>query len=185
MAGWLTVRAFLPAPADTQNNGPPSSAGAPAVERKEPLKLDEAAMRREELEAARRLVAEVPDDPEAVFILGLVYANRGEAADAETRFDECLRKWPNFVCGYDDIGAFYLANQKYEKALGLYREGIRRAPGMAVFHVGEGRALMQLGRYGEAATALERAVQPAPPASETYSLLGETYLHMKDYEKAR
>jgi tetratricopeptide (TPR) repeat protein len=44
---------------------------------------------------------------------------------------------------------------------------------------------MRLGRYAEAVEALQQAVRFGPDSSEYGSTLGEAYLKLKDYEKAR
>ena len=176
------MRAILPSPAGPENDG---HAAAPAAGLKEPLRLDEESLGKEEIDAGVELVAKFPDDAQAVLLLGLTYSHLGDLAAAEKWFDRCLGLKPAFLSAYDDIGGELIATMKYEKALAVYREGVGREPRLAPLQFGEGRALMLLGRPAEAVQALELAVQRPRPRSEYYALLCEAYVKVKNYEKAR
>lgn len=61
-----------------------------------------------------------------------------------------------------------------------YAEAARIAPGLAPAHLGHGRVLFSLRRFGEARSPLARAVDLAPSDAEAARLLGQARLHTGD-----
>ncbi len=72
----------------------------------------------------------------------------------------------------------------YQSALKVFEMIVERYPGSAYAQAGLGAALMQLGRWGEAETALQKAIERNPNSAEAHHNLGVLEMRRQDPKKA-
>jgi tetratricopeptide (TPR) repeat protein len=89
----------------------------------------------------------------------------------------------------DAVTYHFLANSTYnlgkiEKSIPLYQHAVDLGPKSERAFVDLGRAYGVLGRYKEAATALERAIELKPDDLQAHSFLGVTRFMQNDRERA-
>jgi arylsulfatase A-like enzyme/Flp pilus assembly protein TadD len=110
------------------------------------------------------VVAEHPDDVEALNSLGVVASRRGDHGFARTTLKKVVELDPTSARAYANLAADALATGKLDEAVPDLRRAIEldRHAYDALFNLG--MALWELGRRDEAAPVLERFAREAPPA---------------------
>lgn len=71
-----------------------------------------------------------------------------------------------------------------EKAIGFYRELLRKDPSIAPAYNNLGRLYFNLNRFGEAAAVLQKGLALNPDMAPAQVMLGASYLEMKEPDKA-
>jgi len=109
--------------------------------------------------ASRRYNA---DRADARVDLGTFYANRDDAAKAETEFKAGIGLDPNFVPAYVNLADLYRARGRDAEGERILREGLKVAPKNAILHHALGLALVRLKRTDAALSELDRATVLEP-----------------------
>ena len=113
----------------------------------------------EEYVASQRYNA---DRAEARVNLGTFYANRGDAAKAETEFKAGIGLDPNFVPAYVNLADLYRARERDAEGERILREGLKVAPKSAILHHALGLALVRMKRADAALSELDSATVLEP-----------------------
>jgi tetratricopeptide (TPR) repeat protein len=133
-----------------------------------------------------RLVEDFPEDPQAITLAGHICWALDEPARAIAAWEKCTRLHPDFAAAWTALGMDAFAKGDFEKAARCYQSAYRLAPQMAegdLFMMTD--ALMNTGRP-EAAVAVLEPLRRAQPASvRTAVTLGQAYLQLKEYGKAK
>jgi Flp pilus assembly protein TadD len=108
---------------------------------------------------AQRVNAE---EPESHLNLGIVFARRGQLADARRAYDTALRLGPWFVPAYANLADLLRMEGKDEEGERVLRAGLRVDPGSAALHHALGLLLVRQKRMYGALAELERAADLAP-----------------------
>jgi len=140
--------------------------------------LDEAARRShraalDEYEAAQRFNA---DRPEARSNLGGLYAERGEAADAERELRAALAIDRGFVPAWANLADLYRSLGREQEAQATLREGLAATDGAAALHHALGLSLVRSGAADEALAELEAAAR-SEPSNARYEYVYAIALH--------
>ncbi len=143
------------------------------------------ALRKEQLDAARSLLAVFPDDTNAAFLIGMAYFEQGNVVEAEEYLEQSLKFQPLRADACDHLGRIALLKGQYDKALMLFRRAIEIDPGTPGIHFRMAKAHVFLGKLEDAVLELQKDIEIFSGASQSYSLLGETYLQLKEYQKAK
>lgn len=143
------------------------------------------ALRKEQLDVARSLLAAFPDDTNAAFLIGMAYFEQGNVVEAEKYLEKSLELRPRRADACDHLGRIALLKGQYDKALMLFHRAIEIDPGMPGIHFRIAKALVFLGKLEETVSELQKDIELFPEASQSYSLLGETYQQLKEYRKAK
>lgn len=85
------------------------------------------------------------------------HSHMGQADWALADYEQALLGAPEQVTLLNNAAALYLARSQAQEAADLYRRALRVQPQAAHLHANLGLALRQLGRYREAAQALQQA----------------------------
>jgi tetratricopeptide (TPR) repeat protein len=139
----------------------------------------------EALVLADRLLDEFPDNPEALFLRGLLLAKWEQNEEAVRCWEACLRLAPNFAAAYACIGQHAVELGEYERALVPLRKAMESNPKLPDVGLALGESLRKLGRDEEAIPILEEATATWPNSARAYLELGEAHLRLKEYEKAK
>lgn len=102
------------------------------------------------------------DRAEARVNLGTFYANRGDAAKAETEFKAALALNPQFIPAYVNLVDLYRARGRDQDGERVLRDGLTVASKSAMLHHALGLALVRLKRTDAALGELERATVLEP-----------------------
>ena len=160
----------------------------PASESLEPLfakPLDLDALKNEAINVAVQFTNEFPNNPDSILLLGTVYRNQGNTTMAEKCMEKCLQLIPNHAEAYNNMGWIAFEKAQYEKAVDLWQRvlGINpKMPGVYRYLAG---ALICLGKTKEAITALEKDVRISGASVDNYFMLGNQYLLLQEYKKAK
>jgi tetratricopeptide (TPR) repeat protein len=151
------------------------------------LSIDEQdrALRKEQLDVARGLLAAFPDDTNSAFLIGMAYFEQGNVVEAEEYLEKSLKLQPLRADACDHLGRIALLKGQYEPALMLFQRAIEIDPGTPGIHFRIAKAHVFLGKLEDAVLELQKDIEIFPGASQSYSLLGETYLQLKEYQKAK
>ncbi len=143
------------------------------------------ALREEQLDVARSLWAAFPDDTNAAFLVGMAYFEQGNVVEAEKYLEKSLELQPLRADACDYLGRIALLKGQYDKALTLFNRAMEIDPGTAGIHFRIAKAQVFLGKLNEAVTELQKDIEIFQDASQSYGLLGETYLQLQEYQKAK
>jgi tetratricopeptide (TPR) repeat protein len=143
------------------------------------------ALREEQLEVAKRLLAAFPDETNAAFLMGMVYFEQGNVVEAQNHLERSLKLLPNRADAYDHLGRAALLKGQYDRAVVLFGKALENDPNMPGIHFRIAKAYVFLGKLKEAITELQKDIEISAGTSENYCLLAETYLQLKEYQKAK
>jgi tetratricopeptide (TPR) repeat protein len=144
-----------------------------------------AAIKKEELELAARLMKEFPDSEEPLVLMGNILIRHGNSAEGILLWEKVLQTNPRRPDVYDGMGWIALAKGEYQEAISWWRKALGVNPKMPGVRSGIARALMALGNASDAVKELEEEVKISPRSGFSFFLLGQQYLEQKNYEKAR
>jgi len=134
---------------------------------------------------ARRLVERYPADAEAVATAAQVHRELGDADLAVAAWQRCLTLDAEFVDAYLGIGSVLVEQGEYAKAEAPLRKAVALAPDSPQAAVMLATALMNQGKLRETVALLEGPAQDANAPMPCLLLLGQAYLQLKDYAKAK
>lgn len=144
-----------------------------------------AALKREEMELAERLMRDFPNSVDAFVIMGNVWEGHGDAIEAVRFLKKALEIDPKRPDVYKSIGWFAMQKGQYEQAIAYWRKALEINPQIPDMHNSIAMALMGLGKQRESIEELEKDIQITPNPVFSYFMLGQVYLQQKEYEKAR
>ena len=144
-----------------------------------------AVLKKEELELAKRLIQDFPNNINPIMLMGNIWERHGEATKALEYFNKVLEQDPERPDVYKGIGWFFMHKEQYEQAIGYWRKAIEIDPNTPGMHNNIALALMGQNKQSQAIEELEKDIRISPRSSFNYFLLGQLYLRQKEYEKAR
>ncbi|MCP9446336.1 MAG: tetratricopeptide repeat protein [Nitrospira sp.] len=131
-----------------------------------------------------------PNNKEARYALGHVYAMQGKLAKAEEEFRAAIEIDEDFSEAHTYLGQILASQGRWDDAIKSYRRALANplyaTPDLAWFHLG--RALEQKGDLPASIEALEDASSTSPPSippAMTQLELGRLYLKSGYFAKAR
>jgi len=131
-----------------------------------------------------------PDNKQARYALGHVYAMQGKLSKAEEEFRAAIRIDGDFSEAHTYLGQILFNQNRSDEAIKSYRRALANplyaTPDLARFHLG--RALAQQGDFQASMEALEDAVVVTPPnvpPAMTQLELGRVYLKLGYTARAR
>jgi tetratricopeptide (TPR) repeat protein len=134
-----------------------------------------------------------PDSPETIMALrearlelSAVCVALGRIDEAEERLEEVLDDYPDDVEAHNDLGYLWADENKHlSRALKMISLAVAAEPDNRAFRDSLGWVYYRLGRYGEAAAELEKAIDKKQPDGTVLDHLGEAYRKLGKTEKAR
>jgi len=144
-----------------------------------------AALKKEERDAIDTLLRDFPDSVDAKVLLSRVQYRHGNVAEAQRLWEQVLRQDPNRADVCQTMGLFAMGKGQYEQAVAHYRKALANEPQTPGLHGDIARGLMGLGRHEEAIKELQQDIKLSSLPSFSYFLLGQEYLQLNEYEKAR
>jgi tetratricopeptide (TPR) repeat protein len=165
---------------------PPLSQSGPSLDRAlSDSNLSVKALNEEELEVARQLIRDYPNDSTPVGFLGNVYSKHGLNKEAVRYWEESLRIEPNRADTYDAMATVAFTRQEYDRALELARKAVGLNPSLTSSRRRAAESLIALGRLGEASEELHQALKAAPRDAEIHYMLGSALAQLGDLDAAK
>jgi len=105
-------------------------------------------------------------------------------AKAMDLFQAAARRAPRDERPHEMMGALYLREQQFDKAIQEYNEAVRLSPGMPEAQLALGVAYRMKGDLGKAQQAFESALGKNPTTAEGQRLLADLYAEQKLFAEA-
>ncbi|MBI5429637.1 MAG: tetratricopeptide repeat protein [Nitrosomonadales bacterium] len=105
-------------------------------------------------------------------VLGAVYKQMGQSANALAPMQQAVALLPNDANAHNNLGATLQDLGRPEEASACLMRAIKIKPDFAQAHYNLGVCLQKLGRLGEAETSIRRALQIKPDFADAYNNLG-------------
>jgi len=165
----------------TSNSNELNESTGPALKPEQEI----AALKKEELQLAERLMKDFPDSINPIMLMGNLWERHGEATRALEYFNKVLEQDPKRPDVYKSIGWFFMNKEQYEQAIGYWQKALEIDPNIPGVHHNIALAFIGQNKQNEAIGELEKDIQISPRSSSSFFLLGQLYLQQKEYEKAR
>lgn len=128
-----------------------------------------------------------PDDPEIQYYLGISYwMQQRELGLAEQKFRRAVELKPDYADAWNDLGAFYVSQQRYQEAIGALENAVNNVfyPRQEIALANLGWALYKTGRVADAEFRLTQAVEAAPGFPLAHKFLGIVLQERGRHEEA-
>jgi tetratricopeptide (TPR) repeat protein len=125
-----------------------------------------------------------PEDPNALYLIGMAYAKKSMLAEAQAAFLQVTELAPRFAAAFYQLGIAYQGLDQPEKALEAYGKANELDPANADAFYNSGLILFKLNRIDEALTTFERAVNLRPDDPAFLEMAGRCYINKADFAKA-
>lgn len=117
---------------------------------------------REAEQALRGHLAEKPDDPIALRLLGRVAMESGRRGAAIRLMERCVAAAPDFILAHNDLADLYMKEDRFEDALAAVERALALDPELAHSWVFKGNVLSRSQRHDDAIAAYDRALALSP-----------------------
>jgi tetratricopeptide (TPR) repeat protein len=119
-----------------------------------------------------RLVAALPNEPQAWFLQGNLHRRQGRAEDAITSYRKALSIAPRYLEAIGNLGDTLQLVGRHEEAAAIIRQAVGRWPDLAPLRYNLGNALWAAGQRSEAIASYRTALQIDPNFVIALSNLG-------------
>jgi predicted TPR repeat methyltransferase len=120
----------------------------------------------------RRILAHLPEHPDALHFLGLLQHQRGRPEEAVRIISEALRIAPEYVDAHNNLGNIYREQERLKEAESCYRRVIELNPGNAEAYNNLGTVLRARGLLSDAAAAYQKAIDLEPNFPNPFENMG-------------
>jgi eukaryotic-like serine/threonine-protein kinase len=124
-----------------------------------------------------------PRNADALGGLAGVYESLGRTQEAEENYQKVVDLRPDYWGGYQDLARFYFGTRQNDMAVAEFRRALELTPDNAQAYSGLGAALLVLGRFDEAESALKKSIE-LQKSYFAYSNLAIVYYQQKRWEQA-
>ncbi|MEC4818669.1 MAG: tetratricopeptide repeat protein, partial [Scytonema sp. PMC 1069.18] len=124
------------------------------------------------------MIAAQPDNPDALYRLGLQAQRAGQLQEAEKFFNAALQVEPKFVQAWFSLGNLQQAQGQLTAAETAYHQALALQPNLVAIHNNLGYTLQQQGKFDEAIACYQKALEIQPNCVEADVNLGNT-LHVQ------
>jgi predicted O-linked N-acetylglucosamine transferase (SPINDLY family) len=128
--------------------------------------------RKDALPAFQKVVALMPEDPEAHFNLGVILKGMGQHEKAVASYRKAIQLKPAYAEAHTNLGNTLKDLGQLDAALDSYRRALKIDPDSADAHNNLGTALKDLGLFDEAIASYRKAVALKPDFALAYYNLG-------------
>ncbi|MGE0746715.1 MAG: tetratricopeptide repeat protein [Rhodospirillales bacterium] len=132
----------------------------------------------------RRVLLAVPNEANALNLLGVIRIQRGDPAGAVALIEQAIAAAPRFPQAHHNIGWALQSLGRFADAQAHYRAALALDDSLAESHNNLGNVLLNLGRQAEARAAFERAIGLRPDYAEALSNLGDLLRQLGEGEAA-
>jgi tetratricopeptide (TPR) repeat protein len=130
------------------------------------------------------ILATRPDDFDSLHLLGVVFLQRGQPAEAIRQLDAALARYPDNASALNNRGNALNALMRFEEAVASYDRALAAEPNYAEAHSNRGATLHRLRRFQEAVASYDRALALQPDYAEAHTNRGNSLHALEQYEEA-
>jgi len=126
------------------------------------------------------------DDPHVQELYGQARAaqSRGDIATAIAKYEEMLHIAPRLSAAYNNLGALYMRQRDFQKAIKVLETGVKLNPGVPSTSALLGISLYETGAYSDARTRLEAALRSNAADDNAELYLVHDLTKLGDYDAA-
>jgi predicted O-linked N-acetylglucosamine transferase (SPINDLY family) len=124
------------------------------------------------LQEAETIYGSMPDNPDALHLLGVIASQGGHHSLAVERITGAIGINPGQAGYYCNLGSAYQALNQLDDAITSYQQALTLSPDYALAHNNLGNALSDTGRSEEAIASFRRALAVQPDYADAHSNLG-------------
>jgi len=132
----------------------------------------------------RQVLLAVPNEANALNLLGVVHIQRGEPAAAAALIGQAIAAAPRFPQAHHNLGWALQSLGRFAEAEAAYRAALGLDDTLAESHNNLGNVLLKLGRPAEARAAFKRAIALRPGYAEALNNLGDLLRQIGEGEAA-
>jgi tetratricopeptide (TPR) repeat protein len=132
----------------------------------------------------RRILAVSPDHFDSRQLLGAIFLQRGDHAEALRHIELALKKSPDNVFVLNNHGIVLERLKRFQDALASFDRAIALRSEYADAHSNRGNVLKALRRFDEALASYDRAIALRPQFTEAHSNRGDVLCELKRFEEA-
>lgn len=140
--------------------------------------------REEALAKLQKALAISPDLPEGYFNVANLLLQTGRPQEAEPLLAKALALDPYDAAAYDLLGQVMAMRRNTDGALYSFQKAVKLRPGYAPYLYNYALGLLQVGRYDEAKTQIQAAIQADPHYAEAHEILGAILVREHQSEQA-
>ncbi len=136
------------------------------------------------LVTARLFTKTFPDSANAHGVLGMVFAQMGQARGAIGAFEKAIELGPNLEAPYDALFRIHAQLSRGREALEVLNKGLRQIPNSVLLLMDRAMLYQEVGNPGLAVQDLRAAISLDPQNIEAYQSLAGLHVALKDPDKA-
>lgn len=136
-------------------------------------------------EAARKMIALNPNDPDALFNLGFMLVQMKKFEEAIEVLDRVIALTPEMEYAHLNKGFSLYSMKRYSEAIKAYTNTVELFPENADAWMFLGMSYMQLKSWSRAVEPLKKSIELRPENGNAYYNLAICYLNLKDNYSAR
>ncbi|MDH4069936.1 MAG: tetratricopeptide repeat protein, partial [Ignavibacteria bacterium] len=133
----------------------------------------------------RKAARELSDHPEAWYLLGLTYQEKGELDSASEALTRSIELDPSNAQAFNTLGSVSLRRGDTDRAIHMYREAIQRNPDLRGVHYNLGNALVGQGNAEAAMQAYRQELAIDPRNTMALNNLGFLHLNRQEFDMAK
>ncbi|NLH16434.1 MAG: tetratricopeptide repeat protein [Phycisphaerae bacterium] len=142
-------------------------------------------LKKDELSQAEALVAEFSGSDDALVTLGNVYRKQGKSVEALTCWEKALAINPYRIDAFDGMAMVAMEKGDHTRAAELWGKALTLRPEVQEYRSYQAQALSRAGRHQHAIEVLEEELRRFPQSAMAHYLLGQEYMLIKDFSKAK
>ena len=131
-----------------------------------------------------QILAQVPDQPDAIHFMGVLAYNVGKNDIAIAYLRKAIDLLPNHAGVYSNMGNVFQSQGQYDKSMIWYKKAIDLDPGHTKAHNNLGVACLRAGEPEQALKYIETAITQDSQYVDGYINYGEVLKEMGDYDRA-
>ncbi|MGA2440075.1 MAG: tetratricopeptide repeat protein [Tepidisphaeraceae bacterium] len=132
----------------------------------------------------RGILAQHPDNPDALHLLGALSAQAGRLDAAIDLMRKAIAICSNNPTYYNNLGKALKTGGQHDQAIAAYRQAIQLGPGYADAHYNLANALESGGQLDEAIASYRQAIQLKPDWAEAHGNLGNVFKKIGQFDEA-
>lgn len=129
------------------------------------------------------IVAQNPNDSNALYILGMAHLKKAQHAEAEAAFLKVRELTPNFPAVHYQLGVYYQQSGKAEEALAAYAKAAELDPANPDSAYNSGLILFSQARAAEALALFEQALEIRPDDPAFLEMAGRCHINLAAVRK--
>jgi protein O-GlcNAc transferase len=132
----------------------------------------------------RAVLAELPDEPNATYLLGVTLHQMGDSKEAISYLERAVVQRPDFADAHNNLGEALRAAKRHKPAIARYERALRLSPGHPAYLVNLSHALCATRDFDRARKAAEESLAAEPGFAPALVALGNAAAALGDLTAA-